>query len=157
MRSINPNIKLPHFGLLLFALLAIATTSINAQSEHSIKTEITEEISTSEQIQNFNVISKSGKVFIKWTQLPSESDCMLSIEKSDNGTDYMEIGNKKGLISDFVLFYSFIDHNPSPSISYYKIKQTNSSGEVSYSNIRQINNAAKKDLADTYLSTASLN
>lgn len=157
MHPINPNIKILLLCILLFALSTFASTSIYAQSEHSNKTETTKENIIAEQIQNLIVINKSGKVFIKWTQLPSESNCMLSIEKSDNGTDFIEIGNKKGIISDFVLFYSFIDHNPSQSISYYKIKHTNSNGEVSYSAIRQTKIVAKEELANNYLSTASLN
>ncbi|NNC86476.1 MAG: hypothetical protein HKN75_10380 [Bacteroidia bacterium] len=151
----NPNKNFILLGLLLFALLTNTNSSLNAQDLQS-ETPLDEK-TISEEIQNFNVIIKSGKVFIKWTQLPSETDCMLSIEKSDNGIDFEEIGTKKGVKSDFVLFYSFIDHNPSSSISYYKVKHTNSNGEVSYSAIRQINNQAKKELADTYLSTASLN
>lgn len=143
--------------LMFFAMLILALPRCYAQSEHAtVESFQKKEISTI-QIQNFNVIIKSGKVFIKWTQAPLETDCILSIERSENGSDFFEISSKKGFVSNFSLFYSFIDENPNSFVSYYKIKQTDLNGDISYSEIKQVENQDKYSKSNINLSTASLN
>lgn len=135
----------------------LALPKCYAQNNQPTETQNQQFKKSSITIQNFYVINYSGKVFIKWTQTPSETDCLLAIERSENGSEFVEIGTKKGFKSDFSLFYSYIDENPNQFASYYKIKHTTSSGAVSYSEIKQIENTGKPSAPNSNLSTASLN
>ena len=157
MCLINQLLKNKLGGFVLFAMLFLALPKCYAQSEQPSNIQNDQIITSSIPIQNFHVINLSGKVFIKWTQTASETDCLLTIERSENGSEYVEIGSKKGFKSNFSLFYSFIDNNPKAFVTYYKIKYTASSGDVSYSQVKQIENVEIQTNPNNSLSTASLN
>ena len=156
MCFINHYQKFNLFGYVLFAVLILALPNCYAQSEQATENQFQENENSTSQIQNFNVINKSGINFIKWTQTPTETDCLLTVERSENGSEFVEIGSKKGFKSGLNLFYSFIDDNPISFVSYYKIKYTDSNGYVSYSEIKQIENIGKQSTPNNNLSTASL-
>lgn len=88
------------------------------------------------------------EVSVNWTTLSEVNNYFFTIEKTN---ELLESINHHGLHEDLSLWtqcgivngtnknnvmnYSFIDKNPFPGVSYYRIKQTDFSGEFSYSRI----------------------
>lgn len=81
---------------------------------------------------------------LKWTTLSETNNDYFTIEKSENGVDFYEIGNIIGAgTSNIENTYSFVDDSNMRNILYYRLKQTDFDGKFSYSEIiaiyREIN------------------
>ncbi|HRH57390.1 MAG TPA: T9SS type A sorting domain-containing protein [Chitinophagales bacterium] len=105
----------------------------------------------------------NNEVAVNWTTLSEVSNYFFTIEKTN---DLVEAQNHHGQQEDLSVWtqcgiingtnknapanYSFIDKNPFPEQSYYRIKQTDFSGKFSYSKIAMVNAAIENDNVKIY-------
>lgn len=82
---------------------------------------------------------KENQVILEWVSASEIDNAFYSIESSTNGVNFKTVANIDGAgNSDAVLFYSYVDTNPSNGLSFYRLKQTDFSGEFDYSETRSI-------------------
>ena len=96
------------------------------------------------------VLSSSGNIKLKawsekennkitWASNQDQNNLLYSIEKSENGINFHQIGekqNNQGLVN-----YKFIDRFVNSYQNYYRVKQTNTNGEEVYSKIVKVINS----------------
>ncbi len=81
----------------------------------------------------------TGAVQIDWKTASESNNDFFTIERSTNGSDWLEIHREKGAEnSTSMLHYSAIDAQPHLGLSYYRLKQTVFDGKYSYSSIKSV-------------------
>ncbi|MFH0894959.1 MAG: T9SS type A sorting domain-containing protein [Bacteroidota bacterium] len=82
---------------------------------------------------DFDAYYKNGNVINEWSTA-SETNCnYFTIERSSDMQNFEPVGTIKGAgNSNTVHTYSFIDDNPIPGVSYYRLKQTDYNGDTEY-------------------------
>ncbi|MEQ9412961.1 MAG: hypothetical protein RIF39_03985 [Cyclobacteriaceae bacterium] len=80
-----------------------------------------------------------NKVELSWTTLSELNNDYFTLEHSTSGTEFMEIGTVNGAGTTHERReYHYIDQQPYPGVSYYRLKQTDFDGTVSFSEIARI-------------------
>ena len=93
-------------------------------------------VSTPIELIFFNATCNNDKVNIKWKVATEKNNAFYTIERSDNGDNWQEIGIVNGADnSNTQLNYSYIDENPLEGTSYYRLKQTDFDGKNETFNI----------------------
>lgn len=81
-----------------------------------------------------------AKVNLKWITASEFNNDYFTIEKSNDGLAFEDIGNVSGAgFSATTLNYQYIDEQPYQGVSYYRLKQTDFNGNVAYSNVESVN------------------
>lgn len=85
---------------------------------------------------DFNAKPINNSVNIKWSTTAEINNDFFTVEKSVNGTEWMSIGEVKGVGNSEVLTnYSLVDASPVAGVQFYRLKQTDVNGDFSYSSI----------------------
>ncbi|MEO5591685.1 MAG: T9SS type A sorting domain-containing protein, partial [Chitinophagaceae bacterium] len=90
---------------------------------------------------NYNAFLKNKKVFVDWTTTQEVNSDYFTIERSSNGRDYemiMVISGKGD--SNTPTNYEFIDNDPLPGISYYRLTATDKDGDKKIAGVKSVNN-----------------
>lgn len=89
----------------------------------------------------------SDGILIEWSTAMEENNDFFTIERSTDGVNFEEIGQKSGAgNSQELIHYAFVDHTSLSGIVYYRIKQTDLDGRYDYSWITSINIKASLSL-----------
>jgi hypothetical protein len=93
------------------------------------------------ELSSFNAELNYNQVDVFWTTFSETNNDYFSVEKSENGKDFYEIGqiNGKGN-STQISNYLFTDEKIVEGISYYRLKQVDFNGRYTYSNIKSVEN-----------------
>ncbi len=87
-------------------------------------------------ISSFIAKTLGDGVQLQWSTSSEENNDYFSIERSQDGVHFDEIGQINGAgSSKTVNHYQFMDKLPFSSISYYRLKQVDLNGDFSYSHI----------------------
>ncbi|MGB0934005.1 MAG: T9SS type A sorting domain-containing protein [Lishizhenia sp.] len=79
-------------------------------------------------------------VGLDWKTASETNNDYYSVERSKNGLDWELLKNIDGTgNSSSPLKYNFIDEEPYPGVSYYRLKQTDFNGQFEYSEIKNVN------------------
>lgn len=91
------------------------------------------------ELISFNANLKSDMVEIDWTTASELNNDYFTLERASNPEKFekISIARGQGTIRSKTN-YSFIDENPLPGISYYRLKQTDFDGRFTYSTLRKI-------------------
>lgn len=96
------------------------------------------------ELISFNAVLTEGLspfVTCKWITLSENENDFFSIERSQDGKLWTEIGQIEGAgNSNERLEYKFFDHSPLYGVSYYRLKQVDFNGTVSIKEIRSVEN-----------------
>lgn len=91
------------------------------------------------QFSDFQVVADNKATKITFSTAIEINNDYFSIERSDDGTNYETVGTIKGAGNSNVdQDYSFVDKNPLPGQSYYRVKQTDFDGAFNYSIVRSV-------------------
>lgn len=94
------------------------------------------------ELMDFSAVLNDKQVDIYWVTGSEINNDYFTIEKSKNGTDWIQVAITDGAgSSNQVISYQDMDPNPFSGTSYYRLKQTDFDGRYSYSDIITINNA----------------
>lgn len=84
-------------------------------------------------------------VDINWTTASETNNHFFTIERSENGADFIKTGTVNGAGNSIVKrSYSLKDINSPSSIVYYRLKQTDYDGKYTYSPVIAVKNKKKK-------------
>ncbi|MBW6498623.1 MAG: hypothetical protein K0B09_09560 [Bacteroidales bacterium] len=86
------------------------------------------------ELLSFTAKYQDGKVLLNWATGSEINNDYFTLERSRDAVDAEIIGFIDGAgNSSHTLHYQFIDHDPLPGISYYRLKQTDYDGSFEYS------------------------
>jgi len=92
------------------------------------------------ELLQFNVKCINNQVIISWTTVTEINNDYFTIQRSDDGTNFINIGTLQGAgNSNSLKIYNFIDANPTGSISYYRLMQTDYDGKYKIFKPKAIN------------------
>jgi hypothetical protein len=81
-----------------------------------------------------------NQVEITWTTASETNNDFFTIERSQDGREFIPIGVVDGAgNSNTILNYKLMDADPYVGISYYRLKQTDFDGKFEYSEIKSVN------------------
>ena len=88
------------------------------------------------ELTSFTAFTQDSKVKLEWTTASEINNDFFAVERSRDGIEFETIHSQKGAAnSSETLNYSYIDRDPFPGTSYYRLKQTDFDGAVSYSEV----------------------
>lgn len=92
------------------------------------------------ELVNWNAAWNEKSVLLTWTTLIENNSGKFHILRSENGSDFVEIGSvfAQG-ISHQTTHYAFEDQEPSKSIAYYKLVQVDRDGQTQESKLVSVN------------------
>ncbi|MEP7278612.1 MAG: T9SS type A sorting domain-containing protein, partial [Bacteroidota bacterium] len=107
---------------------------------------------------NYKAFLKNKKAFVQWTTTQEINSDYFTIERSANGRDYeiIMVMDGKGN-SSTPTNYEFIDNNPLPGVSYYRLIATDKNGDKKIAGIKSINNSEYKSLGMTIQPNPAIN
>ena len=124
--------------IIIMAALVQSSSTVNAQSlfeRGTIMGSATTEQTNPQGIKDFTVRSDEHSVYIEFSVSGETEKSTFYLERSENGTDYIVIAQKKVCIAPDpakAVSYNFIDQKPLKGKSYYKVMQIKDNG-VAYS------------------------
>ncbi|WP_425391880.1 hypothetical protein [Ekhidna sp.] len=90
------------------------------------------------QLLYFNA-SAENHVDLNWATATETNNDYFSIERSEDGINFNEIGRVPGMEnSNKKVIYNFKDKSPSASVLYYRLKQVDFDGQYEYFNILRV-------------------
>ena len=97
-------------------------------------------------VENFVVTKRvDGAAQLKWSSLSGYKDLTFFIEHSDNGNDFVTIGEiTADIISQKGTSYDFLHKEAYNGANYYRIKMVTATGQVSFTEIQKIVVSNKK-------------
>jgi hypothetical protein len=99
----------------------------------------------------FNAQARDNVVYLNWATSTEVNNDFFTIEKSKYGSDWQEISTVDGAgFSNRLLKYSYLDSEPYPGLSYYRLKQTDFDGRFEYSDVRAVNFESQGVIAKIY-------
>ncbi|MBN8694183.1 MAG: hypothetical protein J0L69_13395 [Bacteroidetes bacterium] len=76
------------------------------------------------ELGNFKCASDKTGTQLNWATYSEKNNAYFSVQRSQNGADFEEIGRVEGAInSNQIINYSFKDNLPKRGVNYYRIKQ----------------------------------
>lgn len=100
------------------------------------------------ELTHFDVQQKEGNAIIKWTTATETNNDFFTIEKSQNGYEFISLKIIPGAgSSQSELHYTTVDKEPFKGLSYYRLKQTDKGGAYSYSQIVFLNSESEINLS----------
>jgi hypothetical protein len=110
------------------------------------------------QFGKIEVHNKGAINELNFTTLSEKDNSYFSIERSENGNNFYQIGTLNGaLTSNVQKNYQFIDHAPINGMNYYRVKQNDTNEKSAYSTIVSImnlsshSNSIKNTIIDQHL------
>ncbi|MDP2387563.1 MAG: T9SS C-terminal target domain-containing protein [Bacteroidota bacterium] len=88
---------------------------------------------------SFIASKQNDEVLINWVTATETNNQYFTVERSENGQFFSEIGNVNGAGNSVTQkSYFMTDLHPFTGINYYRLKQTDFDGKYSYSSIREV-------------------
>jgi hypothetical protein len=105
---------------------------------------------------SFSPVYLDGKTYVRWLVKNDKKDGVFVVERSENGTDFEALGFRDRVGTQLLvnLFYSFVDEEPIPGDSHYRIMQVGADNTYRYSSVvkvhtpiepRQVGSSANTD------------
>ncbi len=92
------------------------------------------------ELIEFNVLKNNNQVDIIWATGMEINNDYFIIERSQDGVNFLPLDNIKGAgNSTQTIHYAYVDKNPLPGTSYYRLQQVDYDGTKTYSPIKFVN------------------
>lgn len=139
MLSINTNIRTIIGGNIAYIGFSGTTGAlVNTQTVRDVSSPLPVELTRFDAQYNNDL----NAVQLGWTTLSETNNNYFSIEKSDDGVLFTEIGKVVGAgNSNTIEDYDFVDYNYNGSLVFYRLKQVDFDGKYEYSNIVAVDNS----------------
>lgn len=86
------------------------------------------------ELSSFTASAQGSSVDLRWETASEQNNAYFSVEKSEEGSKYREIGRVAGHgNSNGPNTYGFVDPSPAPGIQYYRLRQMDFDGRQQYS------------------------
>lgn len=91
------------------------------------------------ELTAFDAVFDQDHVMTKWTTTSEINNEFFTLERSENGRDFEEIGIIKGAGTSYqIINYDYVDVDYLEGISYYRLKQTDYDGTFAYFDIATV-------------------
>ena len=91
------------------------------------------------ELYSFSAEKQGGITNLEWITDSETNNSFFTIERSDNGSSFQEIGRVDGAgWSKEKLEYQFYDYKPKAGINYYRLSQTDFDGQNTYFDIQSV-------------------
>ncbi len=91
------------------------------------------------ELNAFSAKQIENNIELKWVTQTEQNNSHFSIEKSTDGSNFLEIGQEEGQGTTLeTTDYQFTDFAPSTGVSYYRLRQVDFDGNFTYSNIESV-------------------
>ncbi len=98
-------------------------------------------------LTSFTADNNRNSIDLKWTTASESNNDYFSIEKSDDGKEFVEIGFVKGSgNSTSTKKYSYTDFNPKFPHNFYRLRQVDFDGQFDYSKVVLVKRAKQSKL-----------
>ena len=133
------------YTLIASACLLMAGTSLQAQSnEPMIPPAGTAGLKkdTANTFISFSPVFLDGKTYVRWLVKNDKKDGVFVVERSEDGIDFEALGFKDRVGTQLLvnLFYSYVDEEPLPGDSHYRIMQVGADNTYRYSSVVKVKN-----------------
>lgn len=89
---------------------------------------------------SFSATEQDRNVLLEWTTASEINNEYFSVEASADAVNFIEVGRVNGAgNSNTIQNYRFLDQEPLPGVSYYRIRQVDFDGEFMISGIEAVN------------------
>lgn len=97
------------------------------------------------KLTSFKIETKGISNSLHWTTATEINNDFFSIERSNNGRDFAQIGKVEGNGNSYnSIDYRFLDDNSGTGANYYRLKQIDYDGKYEYSDILRADNTSSK-------------
>lgn len=91
------------------------------------------------ELISFTAKQKEEYIDLTWQTASEQNNSYFSIEKSTDGSNFLEIGQEEGQGTTLeTTDYQFTDFAPLTGVSYYRLRQVDFDGNFSFSNIESV-------------------
>jgi hypothetical protein len=106
------------------------------------------EIPAPVELAYFSANNDDANVILTWQTASEQNNSHFSIEKSTDGSNFLEIGREEGQGTTLETpEYQFTDFAPSTGVSYYRLRQIDFDGNFTFSNIASADFKGKEKTA----------
>jgi len=138
--------KSKFFTLIASVVIAcLYTNNANAQSGSNAmglagKGKLTED--SLNTFISFSPVHLDGKTYVRWLVKNDRKDGIFVVERSEDGTDFEALGFRDRVGTELTvnLFYSFVDEEPLPGTSLYRVMQVGADNTYKYSSVVKVKN-----------------
>lgn len=90
---------------------------------------------------SFSPVYVDGKTYVRWLVKNDKKDGLFIVERSEDGIEFEALGFKDRIGTQLLvnLFYSFVDDDPFPGQTHYRVMQVGADNTYKYSNIVKVN------------------
>ncbi len=100
------------------------------------------------ELAYFSANKDETNVILTWQTASEQNNSHFSIEKSTNGSNFLEIGQEEGQGTTLeTTEYQFTDFAPSTGACYYRLRQIDFDGNFTFSNIASVDFKGKEKTA----------
>jgi hypothetical protein len=126
--------------LISIILTCLFSSSANAQASLAGKGNLKED--SLNTFISFSPVHLDGKTFVRWLVKNDKKDGIFVVERSADGTDFEALGFRDRVGTELTvnLFYSFVDEEPLPGTSLYRVMQVGADNTYKYSSVVKVKN-----------------
>ena len=107
-------------------------------------------------ISSFNATLNKDKVLLNWSTSQENNNKYFTIEKSNDGTNFIFLGKVNGAGTSTVSHnYQLVDYTPWEGTNYYRLSQTNFDGSINNYEVKKVNYKSNKNFSAGILNNAN--
>lgn len=89
---------------------------------------------------SFSPVHLDGKTYVRWLVKNDKKDGVFVVERSEDGSEFEALGFRDRVGTQLLvnLFYSYVDEDPLPGASHYRVMQVGADNTYKYSSVVKV-------------------
>lgn len=89
---------------------------------------------------SFSPVYLDGKTYVRWLVKNDKKDGVFIVERSEDGSEFEALGFRDRVGTQLLvnLFYSYVDEDPLPGTSHYRVMQVGADNTYKYSSVVKV-------------------
>ncbi|MEX1188600.1 MAG: hypothetical protein WED33_05035 [Bacteroidia bacterium] len=136
--------KLIYKIILITATVALSAAESSAQKVSQSSATLLNRGNLTEDSLNtfisFSPVHLDGKTYVRWLVKNDKKDGVFIVERSDDGSEFEALGFRDRIGTQLLvnLFYSYVDEEPMPGASHYRVMQVGADNTFRYSPVVKV-------------------
>jgi hypothetical protein len=134
------------YKILFLSLVAIITSfaDVHAQQVSNSSAALLNRSDLKQDTANtfisFSPVYLDGKTYVRWLVKNDKKDGVFIVERSEEGSEFEALGFRDRVGTQLLvnLFYSYVDEEPLPGASYYRVMQVGADNTYRYSSVVKV-------------------
>lgn len=128
----------------VICLCILSSTSVMAQKVSNSSATLLNSGELSEDTLNtfisFSPVHLDGKTYVRWLVKNDKKDGVFVVERSEDGSEFEALGFRDRVGTQLLvnLFYSYVDEDPLPGASHYRVMQVGADNTYKYSSVVKV-------------------